>query len=65
MDFFWSWSVIIGLFTVGCGFDMLDRAEEGESHTINLFVHPITGIIFVVLLLVFLYPLFQKLMPKE
>ncbi|MEX2720573.1 MAG: hypothetical protein Q6362_004040 [Candidatus Wukongarchaeota archaeon] len=58
-------ALIFGLGSIGCAFDMLDRAEEGESYTVNLFFHPITGIIFVVLLLIFFYPLLQKLMTKK
>lgn len=58
-------ALIFGVGSIGCAIDMLDKAEEGESYTINLFFHPITGIIFVVLLLIFLYPLLQKLTPKK
>ncbi len=58
-------ALIFGLGSIGSAFDMLDRAEEGESYTFNLFFHPITGIIFVVLLLIFFYPLLQKLMTKK
>ncbi|MFX0163186.1 MAG: hypothetical protein ACFE68_07665 [Candidatus Hodarchaeota archaeon] len=58
-------ALIFGLSSIACGFDMLNKVEEGESYIVNQYFHLITGIIFVVLLLIFLYPLLQKLTPKK
>ena len=54
-------ALFFGLFSSGCGVEMLQKAKEGESYVINLVVHPIAAIIFVVLLGLFLYPLIQRL----
>lgn len=58
-------ALFFGLFSSGCGVEMLQKAKGGESYTINLIVHPIAAIIFVVLLGIFLYPLVQKLTQRN
>jgi tellurite resistance protein TehA-like permease len=54
------WAFIFGAASIACAFQMIDKIENGVSYTINLYFHPVTGIISVVLLCVFLYPLVQK-----
>ena len=58
-------ALVFGVASIACAFDMINKIESGQSYTINLYFHPITAIIFVVLLIVFVYPLAQKLMGKK
>jgi len=43
-------TLLLGLFSVGSGFGMIQRIEAGEPYDLNLYFHPITAILFVYLL---------------
>lgn len=43
-------TLLLGLFSVGCSFDMIQRIEAGEPYTLNLIFHPISAILFIYLL---------------
>ena len=41
---------LLGSFSVGCGFGLVQRIEAGEPYILNLCFHPVTAILFVYLL---------------
>jgi len=43
-------TLLLGLFSVGSGFGIIQRIEAGEPYALNLYFHPITAILFVYLL---------------
>ena len=53
-------ALLLGVFSIRCGFQMIELIEAGQPYTLNLYFHPITAIFFVVLLCIFLYPLVTK-----
>jgi len=43
-------TVLLGLFSVGSGFGIIQRIEAREPYALYLYFHPITTILFVYLL---------------
>ncbi|AII61636.1 hypothetical protein B1772_00960 [Dehalococcoides mccartyi] len=44
---------ILAVLSIGCACQMITLIDKGESYTANLWFHPISGFIAVVLLIVY------------
>ena len=53
-------ALLLAILSIQCAHDMIYRIENGIPYTINLYFHPISAVISVVLLGIFLYPLSQR-----
>lgn len=58
-------ALLLALTSIQCAFEMINKIENGDPYTINLYFHPITAAISIVILCIFLYPLTQKLVTKK
>jgi len=48
--------LILGVLSIGCGFQMIGLIKDGESYTANLWFHPISAVLSIACLIIYFSP---------